>query len=83
MDKLQAIDYAYENADSEVSADVMAELLMDDEWSTYKMFEGLCSDYLGGSPDVQKGIDLACSAITGWDLGSIAALVIQRMEEQE
>lgn len=82
MDKIAIVDQALDTADREISADVMADLLMDDNWSTWKMFEGIASDYLGGSEDVRKGIDLACSAITGWDLPSIAALILQRCEEQ-
>ena len=82
MDKIAIVDQALDTADREISADVMADLLMDDNWSTWKMFEGMASDYLGGSEDVRKGIDLACSAITGWDLASIAALILQRCEEQ-
>lgn len=82
MDKIAIVDQALDMADREISADVMSELLMDDSWSTWKMFEGLASDYLGGSADVRKGIDYACSALTGWDLPSIAARIIQRMEEE-
>ena len=65
--------------DRESSAEVMCELLMDDHWSTWKMFEDLASDYLNGSADVRKGIDLACSALTGWDLSSIADQILERV----
>ena len=81
-DRVQTIDLALDITDREISSEVMVELLTDDNWSTWKMFEGMASDYLGGSEEVRKGIDLACSAITGWDLASIAALIIQRCEEQ-
>lgn len=65
--------------DREISAEVLSELLMDDQWSTWKMFEGLAYDYLTGSADVRKGIDLACSALTGWDLSSIAEQILERV----
>lgn len=77
----EIIRRAYEDGDIEVSADVMSELLMDDNWSTWKMFEGLASDYLNGSADVRKGIDLAISAVTGWNLDTIAQTILDRCYE--
>lgn len=78
MDSIQEV---LETVDREITAEVMSELLMDDSWSTWKMFEGLASDYLNGSTDVQKGINLACSALTGWDLSSIADQILERASE--
>jgi hypothetical protein len=72
-----------DTVDREITAEVMSELLMDDQWSTWKMFEGLASDYLSGSADVRKGIDLACSALTGWYLSSIAEQILERAAELE
>ena len=68
--------------DCEVTADVMAELLMDTDWSTWKMFEGIASDYLNGNKDVRKGIDLAISALTGWNMSSIATKILERVDEE-
>jgi len=65
----------------DVSSETMSELLMDENWSTYKMFEDLASIYLEGNDDVKKGIDLACSALTGWNLGSIAKKVKEKFKE--
>ena len=73
-----AIQEVLETVDREITAEVMGELLTDGNWSTWKMFEGLASDYLDGSPDVRKGIDLACSALTGWNLSSIAEQILER-----
>lgn len=78
---MDAIAEVLETVDREITAEVMSELLMDDTWSTWKMFEGLASDYLNGSADVQKGIDLACSALTGWNLSSIAEQILERVNE--
>lgn len=75
---MDAIAEVLETVDREITAEVMSELLMDDTWTTWKMFEGLASDYLNGSTDVQKGIDLACSALTGWNLSSIAEQILER-----
>lgn len=80
---MTTIEEALETVDREITAEVMSELLMDDHWSTWKMFEGLASDYLSGSADVQKGINLACSALTGWDLSSIAEQMLERAAELE
>ena len=75
---VEMVKEAFDLDDCDASADVMSELLMDDEWSTYKMFEGLASDYLNGNDDVRKGIDLACAALTGWNLDTIAKKVLKK-----
>ncbi len=58
--------------DMDTSASKLAELLMDDENSTYKMFEELASAYDSGSAEFRKGMDSALSVVTGWNLLSIA-----------
>ena len=68
--------------DCETTADVMAELLMDENWTTWKMFEGLAGDYLNGNSDVRKGIDLAVSALTGWNMTSIAKKILEKTDEE-
>lgn len=78
---MDAIQEVLDTVDREITAEVMSELLMDDGWTTWKMFEGLASDYLNGSADVRKGIDLACSALTGWNLSSIADQILERAAE--
>ena len=78
---MDIIKEVLETVDHEIAAEVMSELLMDDQWSTWKMFEGLAYDYLNGSVDVRKGIDLACSALTGWNLASIADQILERATE--
>lgn len=77
------IEEVLDTVDREITADVMGDLLMDSDWTTYKMFEGLASDYLRGNADVQRGIDLACSALTGWNLSSIADQILERAAELE
>ncbi len=74
------IEKCMNEVDVDVSSDVMSELLMDVDWTTYKMFEGLASDYLNGNDDVRKGIDLATSALTGWNLSSIAQKIIDERD---
>ena len=69
------------SCDRETSAEVMGELLMDENWSTWKMFEGLASDWLNGNADVRRGIDLACSALTGWNVDTIAQMILDRCAE--
>lgn len=63
---------AQELCSCEDSAALMSDLLMDPEWGTWKMFEGIASDYLNGNKDVREGINLAVSALTGWNFDSIA-----------
>ncbi len=69
------------NCDSEIIAQQMSELLMDDSWTTYKMYEGLASEYLAGNADIRRGIDKAVSALTGWNMASLAKKIIQAAKE--
>ena len=80
---VEKVKEAFDLGDCDISADVMSGLLMDDEWSTYKMFEGLASDYLNGNADVRKGIDCATTALTGWSMKTIAEKVIKAHKEKE
>ena len=80
---VEKVKEAFDIGDCDTSADVISELLMDDEWSTYKMFEGLASDYLNGNNDVRKGIDCATTALTGWSMKTIAEKVIEAHKEKE
>lgn len=76
------INAALELVDRDDAAALMSSLLMDDEWSTYTMFESLAADYVGGNVDVREGINLAVSALTGWKFDSIAKrLLIENQEE--
>lgn len=81
MSDHEKIEKVLNEVEVDTTAEVMAELLMDDNWSTYKMFEGLASDYLNGNEDVRKGIDTAVSALTGWCMGSIAEQILDRVKE--
>lgn len=76
-EKVKLIEKALD-VDRDITADIMTELLMDPNWTTWKMFEGLASDYLNANEEVRKGIDLACSALTGWNLSSIAEKILDR-----
>ena len=79
----EIVKKALNELDMEFTADQMAEYLMDPEWTTYKMFEDLASDYLHGSEDYRKGIDNACAALTGWSLRSIAEQMLSKAKEHE
>lgn len=66
----------------ETSSTVMAELLMDTDITTYKMFEDLASAYLEANPAARAGIDKACSVLTGYSLPEIAEKIINRSSEE-
>lgn len=82
MGNIVTIDRALDITDVNVSAELMAELLMDDTVSTYKMFETLANNYLLGSSEYQNGVDATLLELIGCDMTDLAALVIQRIEEQ-
>lgn len=72
LTKTEVIGRALYKLEREETADHMAELLMDTENSSYKMFEELALHYLNANPKTQEGIDIACSILTGWNLDTIA-----------
>lgn len=82
-EKIKAIEQVLETIDKDTTAEYMAELLMDDKISSYKMFEELAHDYLNGNENVQKGIDRACAILTGWNLSSIAEQLLKENKEQK
>ena len=71
------------SVDWEIAGEVIAELLTDVNWETTDMFYYLADNYLAGSPDVKKGIDVACSILTGYHLDTIAQKVLDRADEYD
>ena len=62
------------------TAEYMAELLMDTDVSTWKMFEELAIDYLNGTEEFRKGMDAATATLTGWYIPTIAEQLIDKYE---
>lgn len=65
------------------TAEYMAQLLMDDSNSTYKMFEQMASEYLNGNDDFCEGFNRACAILTGWYMESIAEQILDEYKEKE
>lgn len=65
----------------DMSATHMTELLTDSNWTTWNMFQDLASDYLFGTEEIKRGIDIACSALTGWYFCTIAEQLVEKYEE--
>lgn len=80
MEDIKVIEDAYNKCSCEESAEVMAELLMDDQVSSWKMFEELVSAYQNGTAEKRSGIDAACAILTGNRLASIAEIILSRAE---
>lgn len=74
----EIIQKAWNELDREDTADYMAELLMDDDNGTYKMFEELASACLNGSEEFRKGLNDAVIILTGWSLDTIAREMLQK-----
>ena len=75
----ETIQKAWENVDRDNTAEYMAELLMDDENGTYKMFEELASAYLNNeSEEYRNGLNDAVIILTGWSLDTIAKEMLQK-----
>ncbi len=81
-ESLTIIKDAYENSDMDVSAEIMAELLIDDENTTWKMFENLASEYIN-CPGKREGIDYATVILTGWSMATIAKKISERVADLE
>lgn len=75
QDKLDLVATAQE-VDGETAGQVMAELLTDVSWETTNMFYDLADWYISGSSELQKGIDIALSILTGYHIDTIAQKVI-------
>ena len=71
-----------EKRNYDATADYMVEILTDENWTTYKMFETLAKEYLNGNEDVRKGIDMACEILTGWNVESMAKNILEREIEE-
>ena len=63
---------AYELCSSEETSEYLANLLIDDENTSFQMFEELASEYLEATPEYQEGINTACRILTGHELPDIA-----------
>ena len=80
-DKEDVISQAY-RFNHEISAELMLELLDHDSSETWMIFDNLARNWLkASSPDVRKGIDIACEVITGCTLDVIAQEVLDRFED--
>ena len=66
--------------DRDNSASYMAELLMDDYQSTYKMYEELAFSWLNGSEEYRNGLNDAVIIITGWSLDTISKNLMNKKE---
>lgn len=69
---------ALDDCDKEKTAEIMAELLMDDTVSSYEMFEDASYDYLHGNADYRKGMDQAFSILIGHNLSETAKEMLRR-----
>ena len=68
--------YARKGGVKDISSEIMTDLLMDTNVSTYRMFEDLCNRYVdSGNADFQEGIDFALRVLTNYDLHQIAEMV--------
>ena len=80
---LDVIKEAYAASDKEESASYLAEVLMDDQISTYGIFEDLASAYINGSEEFKKGLDTAVRYITGRSIRDMSEIVIEMAKEPE
>ena len=71
-----------EEVDPDESAEYMAELLMDDTTTTWKMYERLVGNWLNGSTEYRNGLNDAVILITGWSLDTIAKKLTEKEEEE-
>lgn len=67
-----------ELADAEEAAGYMAEILMDDTDSTWKIYERLVSSWLNGSKEYRDGLNDAVILLTGWSLDTITNNILER-----
>ncbi len=58
-----------------ISAEIMAELLMDDNHSTYKMFERIAAKYVN-NPELRDGIDFTLTELVGYNTAELAKKIM-------
>ncbi len=59
----------------------MAELLMDDTNTTWKVYERLTGSWLNGSMEYRNGLNDAVILLTGWSLDTITNNIFERMKK--
>ena len=69
------------DSDYKKSESVMCALLMDPEYKTYKMFEGLALKYIQGSEEFRNGMDAALTEITGYDFNEIVKMIEEKGQD--
>lgn len=74
-DDISGIKKALEASDYDKSSVVMADLLMDTDVSTHKMFEDLAGRYLDGNSEFRKGIDAALTILLTFNMKEVAEKV--------
>ncbi len=57
------------------SAEIMAELLMDDNHSTYRMFERIVTKYVN-NPELRDGIDFTLTELVGYNTAELAKKIV-------
>ena len=78
INKIESRGYNYD-----VTADLMADLLMDPENGTYRMAEELMDVYLGGSSEFRKGVSTAMGILLGWNMTSVVEQIADLAAESE
>ena len=84
VQRTNLIEYALMTAPYEKTAEYMAEILMDTDTTTWKMFEDLASAYIHAESDqFKEGISRACGILTGCSLETIAKNIVREYKEEE
>ena len=78
INRIESRGYNYD-----VTADLMADLLMDPENSTYRMAEELMDVYIGGSSEFRKGFNAAVTTLLGWNMTTIVEQIANLAVESE
>lgn len=78
INKIESMGYDYD-----ITADYIADLLMDPENGTYRMAEELMDIYMGGSSEFRKGFNAAVTTLLGWNMTTIVEQIASLAAESE
>jgi hypothetical protein len=78
MDNIEKLEKILNNVSTDDTAEYMAEILMDDSVSTYRMFEALANEYIKANEDERKGMDYAVKTLTSLEMSNIADAILSR-----
>ncbi len=79
--KIEELENKFLQTNRDAAAEYMAEVLMDDDISTYKMYEDIASNYLYANDDYRKGVDMVLSVMLNQNFETLTESILAYQKE--